>query len=136
MSRGGSDVDNGVAHTRANTGTQVAGGVNGFKLLGITLGLAVHSRALGSTMGAYGAGMSVYSRFLARAHEVRFPKNTGDGDWGGAAAEGNCWHGVQDLGSSRSAETEVVEKLKSSQNRLSVTVLRCPPAEHCSIKYP
>jgi hypothetical protein len=76
VSRGGSDVDNGVAHTRANTGAQVAGGVNGFKLLGMTLGLAVHSRALGYTMGAYGAGMSVYSGFFARGHEVVFPQNT------------------------------------------------------------
>jgi len=73
---GGSDVDNGVAHARANTGAQVAGGVNGFKLLGMALGLAVHSRALGYTMGAYGAGMSVYSGFFARGHEVVFPKNT------------------------------------------------------------
>ena len=69
-------MDNDVAHTRANTGTQVAGGVNGFKLLGMALGLAVHSRALGYTMGAYGAGMSVYSGFFARGHEVVFPKNT------------------------------------------------------------
>jgi hypothetical protein len=76
VSRGGSDVDNGVAHARANTGAQVAGGVNGFKLLGMALGLAVHSRVLGYTMGAYGAGMSVYSGFFARGHEVVFPKNT------------------------------------------------------------
>ena len=73
---GDTDVDNGVAHVKANTGAQVAGGVNGFKLLGMALGLAVHSRALGYTMGAYGAGMSVYSGFLARGHEVVFPKNT------------------------------------------------------------
>jgi hypothetical protein len=73
---GDSDVDNGVAHTRGSTGAQVAGGVNGFKLVGMALGLAVHSRALGYTMGAYGAGMSVYSRFIARGHEVVFPKNT------------------------------------------------------------
>jgi hypothetical protein len=73
---GGTDVDNGVAHAKANTGAQVAGGVNGFKLLGMALGLAVHSRALGYTMGAYGAGMSVYSGFFARGHEVVFPKNT------------------------------------------------------------
>jgi len=76
VSSGNSDVDNGVAHTRGNTGAQVAGGVNGFKLVGMALGLAVHSRALGYTMGAYGAGMSVYSRFIARGHEVVFPKNT------------------------------------------------------------
>src|SRR5215469_905352 len=73
---GDTDVDNGVAHVKANTGAQVAGGVNGFKVVGLVLGLAVHSRALGYTMGAYGAGMSVYSGFLARGHEVVFPKNT------------------------------------------------------------
>jgi hypothetical protein len=73
---GENDVDNGVAHAKANTGAQVAGGVNGFKVVGIVLGLAVHSRALGYTMGAYGAGMSVYSGFFARGHEVVFPKNT------------------------------------------------------------
>jgi len=76
VSSGGSDVDNGVAHARANTGAQVAGGVNGFKLVAMALGLAVHSCALGYTMGAYGAGMSVYSSFIARGHEVVFPKNT------------------------------------------------------------
>jgi hypothetical protein len=53
---GDTDVDNGVAHIKANTGAQVAGGVNSFKVVGMVLGLAVHSRALGYTMGAYGAG--------------------------------------------------------------------------------
>jgi hypothetical protein len=76
VSSGGSDVDNGPAHTRANTGAEVAGGVNGFKLLGMVLGLVVHSRALGCTMGAYGAGMSVYPGFFARGREVVFLKNT------------------------------------------------------------
>ncbi|HEX4786238.1 MAG TPA: hypothetical protein VH350_18000 [Candidatus Sulfotelmatobacter sp.] len=75
-SGGDTDVDNGVAHARANTGAQVAGGVSGFKVVGMVLGLAVHSRALGYTLGAYGAGMSVYSGFFARGHEVVFPKNT------------------------------------------------------------
>jgi len=73
---GDTDVDNGVAHAKANTGAQVAGGVSGFKVVGMVLGLAVHSRALGYTMGAYGAGMSVYSGFFARGHEVVFPKDT------------------------------------------------------------
>jgi hypothetical protein len=73
---GENDVDNGLNHVKANTGAQVAGGVNGFKVVGMVLGLAVHSRALGYTMGAYGAGMSVYSGFFARGHEVAFPKNT------------------------------------------------------------
>ena len=73
---GDTDVDNGIAHIKANTGAQVAGGVNGFKVVGMVLGLAVHSRALGYTMGAYGAGISIYSHFIARGNDVVFPKNT------------------------------------------------------------
>lgn len=73
---GDTDVDNGVGHVKANTGAQVAGDVSGFKVVGMVLGLAVHSRALGYTMGAYGAAMSLYSGFFARGHEVVFPKNT------------------------------------------------------------
>jgi len=74
--RSDSDVDHGVAHAGGDTGPRVAGGANGFKLVGIVLGLAVQSRALGYAMGTYGAGMSVYSNFIARGHEVVFPKNT------------------------------------------------------------
>ena len=57
-------------------GARAAGGVNGFKLVGMTLGVLVHSRAFGYTMGAYGAGMSLYSNFVARGQEVIFPKDT------------------------------------------------------------
>ncbi len=74
--RSDSDIDHGVSRAGGGTGSRVAGGANGFKLIGIVLGLAVQSRALGYTMGAYGAGMSVYSNFIARGHEVVFPKNT------------------------------------------------------------
>jgi hypothetical protein len=73
---GDRDVDHGVAHAGGDTGPRAAGGANGFKLVGIALGLAVKSRAFGYTMGAYGAGMSVYSNFIARGYEVVFPKNT------------------------------------------------------------
>lgn len=73
---GDTDVDNGVAHVRANTGGQVAGGVSGFKIVGVVLALAVRSRVFGYTMGAYGAAMSLYSHFFARGNEVVFPKNT------------------------------------------------------------
>jgi hypothetical protein len=59
-----------------NTSNRVAGGAGGFKLIGIILGLTVHSRAFGAAMGAYGAGMSVYVHFIARGHDVVFPKNT------------------------------------------------------------
>ena len=55
---------------------RAAGGFGGFKLVGMALGMAVRSRALGYSMGAYGAGMSVYSHFIARGSEVVFPKNT------------------------------------------------------------
>jgi hypothetical protein len=60
----------------ASPGSRAAGGANGFKLVGMTLGLLVRSQPLGYAMGAYGAGVSVYSNFLARGHEVVFPKNT------------------------------------------------------------
>ncbi len=59
-----------------NTSNRVAGGVGGYKLIGIALGLAVHSQALGAAMGAYGGGMSIYTHFIARGHDVVFPKNT------------------------------------------------------------
>ncbi len=53
-----------------------AGGLGGFKLVGMVVGAAARSRAFGITLGAYGAGMSVYSHFIARGREVVFPKNT------------------------------------------------------------
>jgi type IV secretory pathway VirB10-like protein len=75
---GGEDHDrlgtNGDAGGSA--GGRMAGGAGGFKLIGIALGLAVHSQAFGRTMGVYGAGMSVYTNFLARGREVEFPRNT------------------------------------------------------------
>lgn len=54
---------------------RVAGGAGGFKLIGIALGLAVKSQALGRAMGVYGMGMSVYSNFMTRGREVVFPQN-------------------------------------------------------------
>jgi len=74
--RSDEDVDRGVSHAGGGPGARVAGGASGFKLVGMALGLLVHSRALGVAMGAYGAGMSVYSNFIARGREVVFPKNT------------------------------------------------------------
>jgi hypothetical protein len=55
---------------------RVAGGAGGFKIVGIVVGAISHSRIFGYSMGVYGAGMSVYSHFIARGHEVVFPKNT------------------------------------------------------------
>ena len=52
------------------------GGLGGFKLVGMVVGAVARSRAFGTTMGVYGAAASVYSHFIARGHEVVFPKNT------------------------------------------------------------
>lgn len=59
-----------------HSGGRVADGANGFKAVGMVMGALVRSRAFGTTMGAYGAGASVYSHFMARGREVEFPKNT------------------------------------------------------------
>ena len=76
VSFGGDRDAPGGGNPAGNTSNRVAGGAGGFKLIGIVLGLTVHSRAFGAAMGAYGAGMSIYSHFIARGHEVVFSKNT------------------------------------------------------------
>lgn len=53
-----------------------AGNSRGFKLVGIATTALARSRAVGYVTGAYGAGMSIYRNFVARGHEVEFPKNT------------------------------------------------------------
>ena len=72
--RGDPDARNG--DVTGNTNSRVAGGAGGFKLVGIAMGVFVHSQPLGMAMGAYGASMSVYSHFIARGRELVFPKNT------------------------------------------------------------
>jgi type IV secretory pathway VirB10-like protein len=69
--KGGEDHD----HDGGNN-NGAAGGLGGFKLVGMIMGAAVRSRAFGTTMGAYGAAVSIYTNFMARGHEVVFPKNT------------------------------------------------------------
>jgi type IV secretory pathway VirB10-like protein len=70
----GGDRDGGKVH--GDGGNAAAGGLGGFKLVGMVMGAAVRSRAFGTTMGAYGAAVSIYTNFMARGHEVVFPKNT------------------------------------------------------------
>jgi hypothetical protein len=53
-----------------------AGGANGFKLVGIAVGIAAHSNSLGIAMGALGASRSVYIHFIARGRDVVFAENT------------------------------------------------------------
>ena len=70
------DADAVGPNSGGNTLNRAAGGANGFKLEGIAMGVLVHSRVFGYTMGAYGAGMSIFTHFVARGRDVVFPKNT------------------------------------------------------------
>ncbi len=53
-----------------------AGGANGYRLLGLGVGVAAHYEPLGMAMGAYGASRSVYTHFLSRGRDVVFPRDT------------------------------------------------------------
>jgi hypothetical protein len=54
----------------------IGGDVAGFKLVGMVLSFAIKSQSFPMAMGAYGAGRSVYVNFIARGHDVVFPRNT------------------------------------------------------------
>jgi len=53
-----------------------AGGLGGYKVIGIVMAAAVHSQPFGMAMGAFGGGRSIYSNFVARGHDVVLPKHT------------------------------------------------------------
>jgi hypothetical protein len=75
----GSDSDAhdvGAGDAAGNASNRVAGGVGGFKLVGLALGVFVHSQPLGMAMGAYGASRSIYVNFVRRGRDLVFPKNT------------------------------------------------------------
>ena len=61
----------------AHNGAAGGSGIGGFKLVGVVMGTMARSRAFSTSMGAYGAAVSIYTHFIARGHEVEFPKNTG-----------------------------------------------------------
>ena len=69
------DSDAGAGGNPAgNTSNRVAGGAGGYKLIGIALGLTVHSQPFGAAMGAYGGGMSIYTHFIARGPRCGVPE--------------------------------------------------------------
>ncbi len=70
------DEDAAAGSAGGGAGSRAAGGAGGFKLVGIAMGIFVHSQPLGMAMGAYGASMSVYSHFIARGRDLVSPKNT------------------------------------------------------------
>ncbi len=57
------------------TGGGAASGVSGFKLVGMVVGIAAHSRVVSAGFGSYGAAMSIYYHFLARGWDVVYPKD-------------------------------------------------------------
>jgi hypothetical protein len=69
------DFDEGI-HGSGTTGTRAAAGGAGYRVIGIALSLAVHSRPLAIGLGSYGAALSIYTHFLSHGQEVVFPKNT------------------------------------------------------------
>jgi hypothetical protein len=75
-SAGHGDDDHDAVAGKGSGGNGVAGGLGGFKLVGMVVGALVRSRAFGTSMGVYGAAVSVYTNFMARGLEVEFPKNT------------------------------------------------------------
>jgi hypothetical protein len=70
------DAGRSVQQSGGEMGGRAANGASGFRVIGIVLGVVVRSRVLASSMGVYGAGMSVYYHFLARGRDVVYPKDT------------------------------------------------------------
>jgi hypothetical protein len=56
-------------------GGSAANGASGFRLVGMVVGLAAHSRVVSAGFGSYGAAMSIYYHFLARGRDVVYPKD-------------------------------------------------------------
>jgi hypothetical protein len=71
-----SDPGRTVERAGGDTGPRALNGASGFRVIGTLVGVFVHSRALASGFGVYGAGMSVYSHFLARGRDVVYPEDT------------------------------------------------------------
>ncbi len=69
----GVDAASFLGDTFGDTGPPVSGGAGGYKLIGIAVGLAVHSQSPGMAIGSFGAVRSIYTNFVARGPEPTFP---------------------------------------------------------------
>lgn len=56
-------------------GGSAANGVSGLRFVGMAITMAARSRVVASGFGAYGAATSIYYKFLARGHDVVYPKD-------------------------------------------------------------
>jgi hypothetical protein len=70
------DAGRGGELSVGETGKGALNGASGFRVIGFITGALVHSRALASTFGVYGASKSVYDHFLSRGLDVVYPKDT------------------------------------------------------------
>jgi len=70
------DAGRALQQSGGEVGKSALNGASGFRVIGFITGALVHSRVLASTMGVYGAGMSVYDHFLSRGRDVVYPKDT------------------------------------------------------------
>jgi len=70
------DIEDDVSSAGGSASAGAAGGLAGFKLVGLVVGALAQSRGLSLGMGIYGAGRSVYAQFLAQGRDVVFPKGT------------------------------------------------------------
>ena len=50
-------------------------GASGFKLVGMVVGIAAHSRVVSAGFASYGAALSIYYHFLALGRDVVYPKD-------------------------------------------------------------
>jgi hypothetical protein len=63
------------AGSGGEVGSSAANGASGFRFVGMIVGIAAHSRVVSAGFGSYGAGLSIYYRFLARGRDVVYPKD-------------------------------------------------------------
>jgi len=70
------DAGRGGGLSIGETGKGALNGASGFRVIGFITGALIHSRALASSFGVYGASMSVYDHFLSRGLDVVYPKDT------------------------------------------------------------
>jgi len=70
------DAGRSVQQSGGDASGRAVSGASGFRVVGILVGTLVHSRALASGFGIYGAGISVYDHFLTRGRDVVYPKDS------------------------------------------------------------
>jgi hypothetical protein len=69
------EVEHGTTEM-AGPGVRTAAGGAGFRLTGALLSLVAKSTPVSVTLGAYGAGTSIYANFISRGRDVILPKDT------------------------------------------------------------